>query len=102
VRRTFRCYARGHYGSWEAICTDLDIAVQGRSLPEVKRTLERAVLTYVEDAKAESPAVARRLLSRRAPLPVRARLRLSVLLNRFRSYFDGDAQSAKFKVPCPA
>ena len=33
--RMVRCYAKGHTGDWEAICLDLDIAVQGESFEDV-------------------------------------------------------------------
>lgn len=97
------CFARGRPGDWEAICLDFDIAVQGNSFDDVLGRLESAVNSYVEDALAEPPDVARKLLTRRAPLSVRVRLVGSYLLHVVRSWRrrDGDCQ-AGFDLPCPA
>lgn len=70
-QRHLRCYARGHGGQWEAICLDLDIAISGRSLHEVRTLLNEAVRTYFEDVSKEAPDQRRRLLNRRAPLLTR-------------------------------
>lgn len=97
------CHARGRSGEWEAICLDFDLAVQGRSFDEVLRLLEDAVNSYIQDALAESPETARRLLARKAPLWVRLRLVFSYLTHVIRSWRnrDGDHQ-AGFDLPCPA
>ena len=65
------CLAQGKDGDWDAICLDLDIAVQGESFEEVSNMLSAAITSYYQDAMSEEPAVRRRLLSRKAPLPVR-------------------------------
>ena len=44
----YRCMAEGRDGDWYAIYVDLDIAVQGRSFPEVHDSLEQAIETYLE------------------------------------------------------
>ena len=70
-RRKFRCYIRGRDSDWEAICTDLDIAVQGNSLENAKSLLEDAVngfLTELEDWPLDDQ---RRLLNRRSPFWLR-------------------------------
>ena len=46
--RSLRCYAEGRDGDWEAICLDLDIAVQGSSFEEVFRSLQEAISLYLE------------------------------------------------------
>ena len=104
MRKTFHCYAHGHADTWEAICVDLDIAVQGRSLDEVKSLLDRAIRTYLEDALVESPEVARQLLSRRAPFPVRAKLALAVWWYNVRSRLIGDGadNASNFEISCHA
>lgn len=94
------CYAHGQPGSWEAICVDLDIAVQGSSFDEVKGLLDNAVRTYVQDAVAESPEVSKQLLNRRAPLWVRLKFAWAYLVHITRRN-DGEMQ-AGFDVPCPA
>jgi hypothetical protein len=67
----FLCVARGGGDRWEALCLDLDLAVQGQSSDEVRALLEEAVNTYVEDASAEAEPARSRLLARRVPLHVR-------------------------------
>lgn len=98
--KRLQCYARGVEGNWEAICTDLDIAVQGASYDEVKTRLNEAIRTYVQDAVAERPAVAHALIERRAPLHVRAKYAIGFLLHTLRA--DGDDYRAGFDLPCPA
>jgi hypothetical protein len=65
------CVARGGADRWEALCLDLDLAVQGRSFDEVRSLLEEALRTYMEDARAEAEPSRSRLLARRVPLRVR-------------------------------
>jgi hypothetical protein len=65
------CVARGGGERWEALCLDLDLAVQGRSFDEVRALLEEAVSSYVEDPKAEEEPARSQLLARRVPLHVR-------------------------------
>jgi hypothetical protein len=71
MSRDLLCVARGGGDRWEALCLDLDLAVQGRSFDEVRALLEEAVNTYVADAGAEAEPARSRLLARRVPLPVR-------------------------------
>ena len=65
--QTARCFARGHDGSWEGLCVDYDIAVQGNSFEEVRRDLADAVQSYVAFAQEQDAATQARLLSRRSP-----------------------------------
>lgn len=104
MKRSFHCYAYGRPGDFEAICVDLDIAVQGKSMADVRRLLDEAITSYVEDATAESPDQARQLLSRRSPWHVRAKLALMLFFFKLRSHFDGHDGRATtdFNVPCPA
>ncbi len=92
------CFARGRDGAWEAICTDLDIAVTGSSLDEVTRLLQRAVDSYVEDAMRESPDTQKKLLSRRAPFWVEASLALRLALSAFRRRHEQEFE-ARFTIP---
>ncbi len=41
AHRKFRCYVHGKGSEWEAICTDLDISVEGDSEADQKRFLKR-------------------------------------------------------------
>ena len=104
ARRSFYCYAFGRPGDVEAICVDLDIAVQGSSMAEVRRDLDAAIYSFIEDAMAESPEVAEELLSRRAPWYVRAKLALMMHWFKIKSFFDGKHgdDATHFEIPCHA
>lgn len=96
------CYAHGRESDWEAICVDLDIAVQGSSFDEVRSLLSSAITSYIADVAAESPKDAVRLLTRRAPLHVRAALALRLAwYNLMHGKQDREMQ-ASFPVLCPA
>jgi hypothetical protein len=99
--RSLHCYAEGQDGDWEAICLDLDIAVQGRSFEEVFASLQGAISLYLK-SMTDLPAEERRsLLHRPAPLPVR----LKFLTHALRGLFadsDGDRQRHQFTMPLAA
>jgi predicted RNase H-like HicB family nuclease len=98
--RTLRCYAEGRDGDWEAICLDLDIAVQGGSFEEVFTSLQEAISLYLESV-ADLPSDRRALLFRPAPLPIR----LKFLTHALRTVFanaEGDRQRHQFTVPVAA
>jgi hypothetical protein len=99
--RNLHCFARGHGLDWEAICIDLDIAVQGRSFNEVRQLLEEAVASYVEAADEENDETRAKLLNRRAPLWVTLLWTWRVLKSAWGSRSDNDT-SASFPVACPA
>jgi predicted RNase H-like HicB family nuclease len=69
--KILRCYAEGRDGEWEAICLDLDIAVQGRSFEDVFRSLRKAIALYLQTIADLRPDERRLLLRRRTPLSVR-------------------------------
>lgn len=94
------CFAHGQGDKWEAICLDLDLAVQGRSYEEVYEGLNRAVGTYVEDALKEGPEAARRLLRRKAPWHVRAGYIVSFILSTLLS--RDTEQRHGYTMPCAA
>ena len=71
INTQFFCVARRQGERWEALCLDLDIAVQGRSFDEVRGLLGEAISTYIEDASAEAEPARSRLLARRVPFFVR-------------------------------
>ena len=90
---TLQCYAyrRGH--RWHAICTDLDIAVDGASSPEVVAALETCIDMYLERV-AELPADERqRFLNRRTPWRVRASLAVSTAFHRLNGAGERNARS---------
>lgn len=98
AQRTLRCYVHGRDHDWQAICVDLDLAVQASSKRAAQKALEEAIISYIEDARAEAPEVARQLLARRAPWHVRAKLHLASVLYRLRTRGE---KTANFEVPCP-
>ena len=69
--RNLLCFAKGRDGSWEALCVDYDIAVQGASFFEVQYDLADAISDYVAAAKEQDEQTRDKLLARRAPLWVR-------------------------------
>jgi predicted RNase H-like HicB family nuclease len=99
--RTLHCYAEGRDGDWEAICLDLDIAVQGRSFEEVFGSLQEAISLYLK-AVADLPADQQpALLSRPVPFMVR----LKFLAHAARGLFpdsEGDRQRHQFTMPLAA
>lgn len=83
MQRRLRFYAEGRPGSWEAICLDLDIAVQGESFEDVYHSMNDALRQYI-DAVAELPAEdQRRLLNRKVPLGMRLKFFWRVLCATF-------------------
>ncbi|WNJ88741.1 hypothetical protein [Bosea sp. 685] len=82
---SFRCIIRGRGTEWEGLCLDLDIAVHGASQDEVEKSLRDAVISYVDDAMQESPENRARLLNRRSPWLVRAKLSLSLALHTLKA-----------------
>lgn len=100
MTKTLKCYAWGRHGDWEAICVDLDIAVSGRSLHEVVSLIEEAVDSYIKDAMQEDSLDRARLLSRKAPWHVRARLALMSAYASLRA--PREDGHATFGVTCRA
>ncbi len=99
--KTLHCYAEGQDGSWEAICLDLDIAVQGHSFEEVFGSLREAISLYLESV-SDLPADERQsLLHRPAPLPVRLKFFSQALRGLFRDR-DGYRQRHQFTMPLTA
>lgn len=96
-----RCVVHGMGNQWEGLCLDLDIAVQGNSLADVKNRLNNAVHTYVEDALAENEPHRSRLLGRKAPLRVRLFWAVALFLATLSKRSDRDSAES-FAVPCPA
>ena len=94
------CFARGRPGAWEAICVDLDIAVQAETQKEAFLLLETSILEYLSSLADESPEDRARLLKRRTPLYIRIGLALGFMWHTLRSR-KGDYR-ATFDLPCPA
>ncbi len=103
LKGAVQCIAHGRAGSWEAICLDLDIAVQGSSFKEVRSLLHEAVCTYVQDALKEAdPAVRRRLLHRRAPWTERLKWAWPFVIGAVFPERPNHETRTGFELPCPA
>ena len=102
MQRILRCYAeRSEAGGWEAICLDLDVAVQAGSFDDAVAELHRAIDLYLESVADLPESERARLLHRPAPLS----LRLKFLWAMVRGLFAGTApggRSAGFTWPAPA
>ena len=91
--RRFRCYAVGRSGNWEAVCIDLSLAAQGRSLDEVRQTLSESIIQYLDYVEGLPVDEQEAFLNRKAPLGQRMefyRALLSWLLRR-----GGDSRDDK-------
>lgn len=80
MRRTLACYAEGKGNQYEAICLDLDIAIQGSSFTEVYEGLDAAIADYLEYVATLPAEEQKTLLNRRAPLVDRLRFVWHALL----------------------
>lgn len=102
-RRLLRCYSEGRGDCWEAVCLDLDIAVQGRSFQETYDGLNEAIADYLEYVLTLPEPDRSRLLSRRAPLSMRLRFLWYALLISFAGSKPGHIKErGEFLVACPA
>ena len=78
------CYLIEREGTWQALCVDYDIAVQGKSANDTRHKLGRALRTYLADVMDEAPEHREQLARRRAPWTVRVGLALRATWpNRF-------------------
>jgi predicted RNase H-like HicB family nuclease len=99
--KSLRCYAEGRDGDWEAICLDLDIAVQGHSFEEVFGSLREAIKLYLESVSSLPADERRSLLHRPAPITVRLKF-LTHALGGLLLGRDGDRQRHQFTIPLAA
>jgi predicted RNase H-like HicB family nuclease len=97
--RLLRCYAENEGRGWEAICLDVDVAVQAATFDEAVRELREALAVYFETVKELPEEERARFLIRRAPLSLRIKFFLRALRALFR---DDDAERAEFTCSCPA
>ena len=101
MRRTLHCYASGTDGDWEAICLDLDIAVQGHSFEEAQTSLGKAIRMHLERV-SELPAEEQAgLLYRPVPLTERIRFALEAFLLAL-SLRDRGSYKHQYTMPAPA
>jgi hypothetical protein len=102
MSKVIRCYAEGRPGAWEAICLDLDIAVQGASFDEVFNTMNAAIKDYVESLEDLPETDRARLLNRKAPLRLRLKFLWLVLRSTFSNRSGDGSTRAEFTVPLGA
>ena len=97
-----RCYAYRRNAVWEAICTDLDVAVFGPSEEHVKRSLAEAIDLHLETVVGLPDQDRQAMLSRRAPWHVRLALELSSrvhdIRSKWRKHKDGGKAHHSFVV----
>ena len=101
MARTLHCYAEGRDGAWEAICLDLDIAVQGSSFDDVFASLNEAISLYVEAASDQPESERAALLHRSAPLSVRTKFLMYALRSFVSNGGEGEYRH-QFTLPCAA
>ena len=103
MKKHLFCAARGHEDRWEAICFDLDIALEGKSFEDVQDRLNKAIVAYINTALEKDEATRNRLLNRRAPLWVRIQWTLPIFIaSIFSRDRNGDDAPLPFYAPCPA
>jgi predicted RNase H-like HicB family nuclease len=88
----FYCYASGREGAWEAICLDLDIAVQGRSFEEVSALLEEAIVLYLETVSDLPEAERVSFISRPVPFWTRLGFAIQAFWSALRARPDGELE----------
>jgi len=98
VSKVLRCYAEGHGGEWEAICIDLDIAVQGASFEGVFESLNTAIALYLETVEALPADERARLVERPVPLGVKLKLLQRALSVLFRDHSNDESYSHQYTV----
>jgi len=101
MRGTLHCYASGTDGDWEAICLDLDIAVQGRSFEEAQESLGKTIQMHLERV-AELPAEEQAgLLYRPVPLTARIQFAIEAFFLAL-SLRDRGSYKHQYTMPAPA
>ena len=98
--RMLLCHAKGHSGDWEAICLDLDIAVQGESFEDVFGSLSESISLYLDTVEELPESDRARLLHRRAPLSIRLKFFLYALWSLLGSKTSHESR-AQFTLACP-
>jgi hypothetical protein len=108
MKYPLECIAHGSGNEWQAICLDLDIAVQAQSLHDVTRILQESVASYIRDALEQDEPTRSQMLNRSAPFSVRATWAMRMFMaTLFRRRFDLDDEDKRettvgFPIECPA
>lgn len=96
------CYAEGRGEQWEAVCVNFDLAVQGRSFPEVFGRLGEAIKDYLLYVHSLPEAEQARFLSRRVPFWTRLEFAARAFFDAIRSRDGGSNHRHSYTSPCPA
>jgi len=98
--RSLQCIAYRTQDIWRAICLDLEFAVQGDSLNDVRVMLVDAIQSHVEQVMTLDEPARSRLLNRSVPLQVRAKFAIRLFLA---TLFDRRQSKAVIRFPasCP-
>ena len=100
---TLFCVAEGcSERGWQAICLNLDIAVEGRTLADAQARLDSAVASYIEEAMKLPEADKHRLLSRQVPFTLKLESAFKLFWHSLRSKRRDGGMQASFELPCPA
>lgn len=99
MRGSFYCVLHGRGNQWEGLCLDLDLAIHGHSLAEVKNLMNEAIDTYVEDAMQEDEATREALLNRSAPFRVRVYWATRIAMAALRGRKRDDDTPVGYPVP---
>ena len=83
---TLRCYALACGNQWHAICTDFDVAADGDSFKEAKACLATCIELYLDGIDQMPAAEQGRLLNRRSPCHLRAKMIMLTWLHRSRGH----------------
>ncbi len=101
--RALYCYASGHEGAWEAICLDLDIAVQGRSFEEVSSLLREAIAQYLQTVSELPEDERSALLNRSVPFRTRLSFAIEAFWSALRTQGNGEFRHQfTMAMPTPA
>jgi hypothetical protein len=101
MQRVLHCYAFGRDDRWQAICLDLDLAVQGGSFEEVFRLLNDTISFHMEGIMELPPDDQKRLVSRSVPWLVRLKFAIAGFLLGLRTRGDGPFEH-RYTMPLPA
>lgn len=99
--RKLHCLALGSDGAWEAICLDLDLAVQGRSFEEASAALRQAIDLYLEHVATLPTAERTRFMARRVPLLMRLRFAVKAFALAM-TQDSGERFQHHYTMPCSA
>jgi len=102
MKHVLRCYVEGREGQWEAVCLDLDLAVQAGSFESVIASLREAIKLHVEHVLSLPEAEQRRFWRRRAPLSLRLGFLWNVIKASMRDGGGDGRQRAEILMPCAA